>query len=64
MQAQRQRPSSSTESHSAAPAVPGPERSPPDPKKYWASFVDGRGKRTRRSTGTANRKDPEALLVK
>jgi len=36
----------------------------PDSKKYWASFVDGRGKRTRRSTGTADRKEAEALLAK
>lgn len=36
----------------------------PDSKQYWASFIDGRGKRTRRSTGTANRKEAEALLAK
>jgi len=36
----------------------------PDSKKYWASFVDGRGKRTRRSTGTVDRKEAEALLAK
>lgn len=36
----------------------------PDSKKYWASYVDGRGKRTRRSTGTANRREAEALLAK
>ena len=36
----------------------------PDSKKYWASFVDGRGKRTRRSTGTADRREAEALLAK
>lgn len=36
----------------------------PDSKMYWASFVDGRGKRTRRSTGTADRKEAEALLAK
>ena len=36
----------------------------PDSKKYWASFVDGRGKRTRRSTGTADRKEADALLAK
>lgn len=36
----------------------------PDSNKYWASFIDGRGKRTRRSTGTADRKEAEALLAK
>ena len=36
----------------------------PDSKKYWASYVDGRGKRTRRSTGTADRREADALLAK
>ncbi len=36
----------------------------PDSKYYWASFIASSGKRTRRSTGTANRKEAEALLAK
>ncbi len=35
-----------------------------DSPYYWASFIDARGKRTRRSTGTDNRKEAEALLSK
>jgi len=35
-----------------------------DSKFWWASYVDESGKRTRRSTGTVNRKEAEALLAK
>lgn len=31
---------------------------------WWVSFVDSSGRRTRRSTGTADRKEAEALLAK
>lgn len=31
---------------------------------WWASFITASGKRTRRSTGTANRKEADALLAK
>jgi integrase len=31
---------------------------------WWASFTDASGRRTRRSTGTASRKEAEALLAK
>lgn len=31
---------------------------------WWASYTDPGGKRTRRSTGTANRREAEALLAK
>lgn len=31
---------------------------------WWVSYTDPRGKRTRRSTGTADRKEAEALLAK
>lgn len=36
----------------------------PESKYWWATYIDGRGKRTRRSTGTDNRKEAEALLAK
>jgi len=35
-----------------------------DSPYWWASFADAGGKRTRRSTGTADRKEAEALLAK
>ncbi len=31
---------------------------------WWASYVNAGGRRTRRSTGTADRKEAEALLAK
>jgi integrase len=31
---------------------------------WWASYIDGRGKRTRRSTGTADQREAAALLSK
>ncbi len=31
---------------------------------WYVSYTDGSGKRTRRSTGTADRKEAEALLAK
>ncbi|MCF7985789.1 MAG: site-specific integrase [Thiohalocapsa sp.] len=36
----------------------------PDSQSWWASYIDAGGKRTRRSTGTANRRDAEAILAK
>jgi len=36
----------------------------PDSPYYWASYIDARGKRTRQSTGTQDRKEAEALLSK
>ena len=36
----------------------------PESKFWWVTFIDGRGKRTRRSTGTDNRKEAEAMLAK
>lgn len=35
-----------------------------DSQKWWASYTDSSGKRIRRSTGTENRKEAEALLAK
>ncbi len=35
-----------------------------DSPYWWVSFVDSSGRRTRRSTGTANRKEADALLAK
>jgi integrase len=35
-----------------------------DSPYYWASFTDARGKRVRRSTGTDDKKEAEALLSK
>lgn len=35
-----------------------------DSPYWWASYIDASGKRTRRSTGTANRREAEALLAK
>ncbi|MCB1808482.1 MAG: site-specific integrase [Candidatus Competibacteraceae bacterium] len=35
-----------------------------DSSYWWASYVNASGHRTRRSTGTANRKEAEALLAK
>ena len=35
-----------------------------DSPYWWASLTDASGKRTRRSTGTADRKEAEALLAK
>lgn len=35
-----------------------------DSPYWWASFVDTRGRRTRQSTGTADRREAEALLAK
>lgn len=36
----------------------------PDSPFWWASYIDARGKRTRRSTGTQERKEAETLLAK
>jgi len=36
----------------------------PDSPNWWASYVDASGKRVRRSTGTTERKEAEALLAK
>lgn len=36
----------------------------PDSPKWWASYIDAGGKRTRRSTGTEDRREAEALLAK
>ncbi len=36
----------------------------PDSPYWWASYIDASGKRVRRSTGTANRREAEALLAK
>ena len=35
-----------------------------DSPYWWVSYVDARGKRTRKSTGTSDRKQAEALLAK
>lgn len=35
-----------------------------DSPSWWASYVDASGRRTRRSTGTGNRKEAEAVLAK
>jgi len=35
-----------------------------DSPKWWASYTDASGKRTRRSTGTTDRREAEALLSK
>ncbi len=35
-----------------------------DSPYWWASYVDGRGQRTRRSTGTEDRREAQALLSK
>ena len=35
-----------------------------DSDYWWASFTNARGRRTRRSTGTASKKEAEALLAK
>lgn len=35
-----------------------------DSPNYWVSFIDARGKRTRRSTGTANKEEANAMLAK
>jgi len=36
----------------------------PDSPNWWASYIDANGKRVRRSTGTTDRKEAEALLAK